>query len=258
MPILGEQILLRVYLLNTDHAGLSPTYERLVREARKNNLAGATVLKGILGFGSRGMAQPSDFSLSSPTPVIVEIVDAATRIEAFLNIILPAIVHRGMLTLERAGVMLYRRRDDRSPPSKPTLELLSGVSPLSTVPTLHGSLAMTTQETGCLLRIFIGESDRFEKRPLHEAIVRKARDLGLAGATVLRGAIGFGANSVLHTNKVVDLSTDLPIVIEIIDTDANIEKLLPHLEEMVHEGMITMEHVRIVLYRHNPADGTPG
>ena len=112
-------------------------------------------------------------------------------------------------------------------------------------------------EQGLLLRVFIGESDEREGKPLYEVIVHRAKELGLAGATVLRGSLGFGANSVLHTSKVLALSTDLPIVIELVDNEANIRKLLPELEQMVREGMITVESVRIVLYRHHQKDGAP-
>ena len=157
-----------------------------------------------------------------------------------------------MVTLERAGVMLYRHR--RQSPAGP-LTLLPTIAPLSTIPALtEGDPAMQNQQDGVLLRIFLGESDVHAGHPLYAAIVNEARRLGLAGATVLRGAMGFGANSVLHTTKVVELSTDLPIVIELVDREDNIAKLLPQLETMVQEGMITMEHVRVILYRHNPAD----
>jgi uncharacterized protein len=101
-----------------------------------------------------------------------------------------------------------------------------------------------------LLRIFIGESDHWHGAPLHEAIVRRARELGLAGATVLRGLAGFGAHSRLHTTKVLRLSEDLPIVVEIVDRAERIEELLPYLDEMVGEGMITQERVHIIAYRH--------
>ena len=113
---------------------------------------------------------------------------------------------------------------------------------------------MTINENGVLLRVFIGESDRFGKQPLFEAIVQKVRELGLGGATVLRGSEGFGANSVVHKTSLLEMSSDLPIVIEIVDTREKIDLLLPHLETMVQEGMITMEYVKIVMYRHNPAD----
>lgn len=101
-----------------------------------------------------------------------------------------------------------------------------------------------------LLRIFIGESDRWRGAPLYEAIVHKARELGLAGATVLRGLEGFGARSRIHTTRILRLSEDLPIVIEIVDRSERIATLLPHLDEMVGEGMMTLEKVHIVAYRH--------
>ena len=102
-----------------------------------------------------------------------------------------------------------------------------------------------------LLRIFIGESDRWEHRPLYEAIVLKARELHLAGATVLRGPMGFGANSRMHTANLLELSSDLPVVIEIVDSADKVENLLPFLDETVAEGLITIEGVRVLRYRHN-------
>lgn len=110
---------------------------------------------------------------------------------------------------------------------------------------------MKIPENGRLLRIFIGESDRWQHRPLYEAIVLKARELGLAGATVLRGPMGFGANSHLHTAKILRLSSDLPMVIEVVDTEEKIDRLLPHLDEMVKEGLVTLEDVRVLKYRAN-------
>ena len=115
---------------------------------------------------------------------------------------------------------------------------------------------MKVNEQGVLLRIFIGESDRYENKRLDEAIVGKARELGLAGATVLRGTEGFGAHSVVHRASLLDMSSDLPIVIEIVDAEDQIQRLLPSLEQMVREGMITMEHVMILLYREDSAAGS--
>ena len=102
---------------------------------------------------------------------------------------------------------------------------------------------------GELLRIFIGESDHWNGKPLFEAIVLRARELGLAGATVLRGLEGFGAHSRIHTSSILRLSQDLPIVVEIVDQRERIEAFLPILDEMVHEGMITVEKVRVIAYR---------
>lgn len=105
---------------------------------------------------------------------------------------------------------------------------------------------------GHLLRIFIGESDRHEGVPLYEWIVRKAREHGLAGATVLRGLGGFGAHSRLHTAKILRLSTDLPIVVEIVDTIGKIEAFLPVIDGAICEGLATLERVDIRFYRSGP------
>ena len=101
-----------------------------------------------------------------------------------------------------------------------------------------------------LLRVFVGESDHYGGKPLYEAIVQEARRRGMAGATVLRGLMGFGAHSRLHTAKVLRLSEDLPIVVEIVDTPEQIEELLPKLDEMIEEGLVTLERVRVITYRH--------
>lgn len=108
---------------------------------------------------------------------------------------------------------------------------------------------MTIPQRGYLLRVFIGESDKHKGRPLYEAIVLKARELKLAGATVLRGPMGFGKRSRLHTAKVLRLSEDLPMVIEIVDSRAKIEELLPHLDEMIGDGLVTLEPVRVIRYQ---------
>ena len=110
---------------------------------------------------------------------------------------------------------------------------------------------MKIEGEGQLLRIFVGESDRHEGQPLHEAIVRHAREAGIAGATVLRGLLGYGAHSRLHTASILRLSSDLPIIIEIVDKAERIQALLPQLDAMVGEGLITLEKVHIIAYRHS-------
>jgi uncharacterized protein len=108
---------------------------------------------------------------------------------------------------------------------------------------------MKIEGEGKLLRIFIGESDRWHGRPLYQAIVERVREEGLAGATVLRGIEGFGADSRLHTARLLRLSEDLPVVIEIVDSAERIEAILPALDEMVGEGMVTVERVDVIAYR---------
>jgi len=109
---------------------------------------------------------------------------------------------------------------------------------------------MKIEGQGQLLRIFIGESDRWEGKPLYEAVVLKAREAGLAGATVLRGMEGFGAKSRIHTARILRLSEDLPIIVEIVDSAEKIAAILPELDRMVGEGLITLENVRVIAYRH--------
>ena len=108
---------------------------------------------------------------------------------------------------------------------------------------------MNSPEDGYLLRIFIGESDRASHHPLYEVIVMKARESGLAGATVLRGVMGYGKHSILHTAKILRLSEDLPMVVEIVDSLEQVEKFLPLLDEMITDGMVTLERVRVIHYR---------
>jgi PII-like signaling protein len=99
-----------------------------------------------------------------------------------------------------------------------------------------------------LMRIFIGESDRWEHRALHMALVELFRREGLAGATVLRAVAGFGANSVVHSASILRLSADLPIVIEVVDTQAHLDRVLPEVERMMRGGLVTMERVRVIKY----------
>jgi PII-like signaling protein len=254
MSFQGEHVLLRAYLQSADRSPHTPTYERVVRAARSEGLAGATVLRGIMGFGARGLIKRSAWSLVQHVPVIVEIVDSAPRIVPFLEGPLKELMAGGMITLERAHVMLYRYTS-QGQPQKLCLGAL--VAPLSTLPPIQASGQMKINENGILLRVFVGDSDKFENKPLYEVVVQKVRELGLAGATVLRGTEGFGAHSVVHRASLVDMATDLPVVVEIVDTKEQIERLLPHLETMVHEGMITMEYVVVILYRHDAAAPSP-
>jgi len=110
---------------------------------------------------------------------------------------------------------------------------------------------MKLPDEGKLLRIYVGESDRLKGKSLYEAIVLKARELNLAGATVFRGIMGYGASSRIHSIKLLRLSEDLPVMIEIVDSEDKINKILPFLDETVKEGLITIEKVTIIKYRHN-------
>ena len=108
---------------------------------------------------------------------------------------------------------------------------------------------MHLSEDAVLLRIFIGESDRYQHRPLYEAIVLKARELDLAGATVLRGPMGFGKSSHLHTAKILRLSTDLPMIIEVVDSEDKVDAFLPVLDQMMGGGLVTIEKAKVIRYQ---------
>ena len=111
---------------------------------------------------------------------------------------------------------------------------------------------MKIPQEGSLLRAFIGESDIWHGRPLYEAIVLKARELHLAGTTVIRGVMGYGASSRLHTAKVLRLSEDLPVIVEIVDAREKLDQILPFLDEAVKDGLVTLERAEVIWYRANP------
>ena len=183
------------------------------------------------------------WTVSNALPVIVEVVDSEARIARLLKAVAPR-VHRGMVTLERAHVLYYR--GIAAPGAPVSMDVPSDTA-------LHAPQEITPMqipEEGVLLRIFIGESDIDARtgRPLYEALVHRAREMHLAGATVLRGPMGFGKHSRLHTSKLMELSRDLPIVIEIVDAEAKIQGFLPVVDESVREGLVTMEKVRVLKY----------
>jgi uncharacterized protein len=258
MALEGEQTLLRVHLRNTDRRGWfsPPAAEELVQRARAAGMAGATVLRGVFGLDVTGrLLETRVWSLVDHVPVVVEIVDGSRPVGRFLSVV-EQVVHEGLATLERAHVLVYRQNRAAAEKARMRLDLPGAVAPLSTLPSPEEFPVMKRSESGQLLRVFIGESDQWEGKPLYRAIVLKARELGLAGATVLRGPMGFGANSRLHTTKLLELSTDLPIVVELVDAADKIQNLLPFLDQAVAEGLITIEEVRILRYRPSVSPGS--
>jgi len=116
---------------------------------------------------------------------------------------------------------------------------------------------MKLQGTGLLVRIYLGESDRWQGRPLYQVIVELLRRSGLAGATVIRGIEGFGAKQHLHSTRILSLSEDLPLLIEAVDTEEKVRSILPQLDDLVGDGLITLEKVEVIAYRAAPP-GSPG
>lgn len=246
MRLDAEQVLCRFHLSTHVRHALSPLFEWIVQAARREGLQGATVLKGFYGLRPDGsVLKESSWSVSQDLPVIVEVVDDAAHVEALLRLVEPSLTE-GSITLERARVLLYRAGPNRAGRVHASE---------SVVATQHLSAAaevrtMQIPENGVLLRIFIGESDRDKdgRQPLYEAIVARAREAQLAGATVLRGPMGFGRHSRMHAAKLLELSTDLPIVVEIVDSEEKINGFLPVVDELVTEGLVTLEAVRVLKY----------
>lgn len=254
MKLAGEQVLLRVYLTSTDKVGWGPAAEVLVHAARRHGMAGATLLRGIFGLDLRGQVlQSRPWALVEHVPVIVECVDTAPAIGAFLSVV-ARLVPVGMATLERAHVLVYRERGMQAERTPSPLQVPARVPAAVGLPAQEDCPMMRVSEEGVLLRIFIGEADVWEGLPLYRALVLKARDLGMTGATVLRGGMGFGAHSRVHTNRLLELSTDLPIVVEIVESPDKVAAFLPELDRMVAEGLVTLEHVRVLRYRRDPEE----
>jgi uncharacterized protein len=246
MKVEAEQVLCRFHLSTSARHRDEPLYQWIVETARHDGLQGATVLKGIMGLRADGaILEEHRWAVSQDLPVVVEIVDGPRRIEGLLARTEPAVAD-GAITLERAHVVLYRGTADRPASATRPIDIIQSQKQSAA----WGITTMKLPEEGVLLRIFMGESDREPGtgRPLYEAIVYRAREAHLAGATVLRGPLGYGKNSIVHSAKLLELSTDLPIVIEIVDAEEKINAFLPIVDELVTEGMVTLEAVRILKY----------
>lgn len=255
MKLEAEQVLCRFHLLNLERHGSEPLYSWIVNTARKHDLQGATVLKGFMGLSPDGtIIMETPWALAQAAPVVVEIIDGPRHIEKLLVEVEPVFT-RGAITLERAHIVLYRASGAESRPK-------DSAARYDVVGTKGDTAAwevktMKIPENGVLLRIFVGESDREPERgiPLYEAIVRRASEAHLAGATVLKGPMGFGRHSRVHSATLLALSTDLPIVVEIVDAEDRIRSFLPVVDELVTEGLVTLEAVRVIKYVSPDAKG---
>jgi len=208
-------------------------YMALLDLFRHRGLAGATVTRGIAGYTGHGAVSSIDHvELASALPVRIEVTDSAEKIERVLADVYD-IVDKGLVEVQDTTVIKY-----------------AGDS---------GSVAATTQMRligkAKALQIHIGEDDTWEGAPLHEAIVTRARQLDIAGATVYRGILGYGAHKRIHKHKTLALSHDDPIMISVVDEEEKINKLLASLETMIRGGcMIAVSDVTVVKYEEHPSD----
>lgn len=246
MKLEAEQVLCRFHLTTRLRHRQEPLYQWIVETAHRENLQGATVLKGLTGLRPDGSVLAENaLAAVQDLPIVVEIVDGPRHIERLLAAVEPALVD-SMVTLERAHVVLYRAASDRGTATVARADVIAsqGNSQAWEVKT------MKPPQEGVLLRIFVGEGDRGPQGnvPVYEALVQRAREAHLAAVTVLKGPLGFGRHARVHTTKVLDLSTDLPVIVEIVDTEARIDAFLPVVDQCVTEGLVTLEAVRILRY----------
>lgn len=239
MGVAAEAVLLRVFIGEDDRHHGRPLCQAIVERARDAGLAGATVLPGPEGFGrSRYFRSELDIDAGSRLPMIVEIVDSEERIDGFLPAV-DEMVESGLVTLEKVRTIRYGRAATAPQPKAAATGRADAPPEDPTMDVPHEAV---------LLRIFTSIADRAGVEPLYQVIVKRAHDMRLAGATVLRGPLGFGHSAKLHEEHFLPLTQDSPIVIEIVDSEEKINAFLPVLDQLMESGLVTLEKARVLQY----------
>ena len=221
-----------VYVNTLQHYKSKPVYEAIVEFAHRHGCSGATVTKAVSGYGRSGKVHEAHlFSITEDVPMRVEVVDSEQKINALLPFIYD-MVDKGLIEVQDTQVIKHSTHKAQAEET-------------------HAMKHEKLEGRAKLLRIYIGEDDRWEDEPLHEAIVKKLRMMDIAGATVYRGLIGYGAQNRVHRTGFLGLSKDLPIMLSVIDTEEKIRGVLPVLDEMVDEGLIALSDVEIIKYTHS-------
>ena len=243
MELARDGVLLRVFAGEADREGGQSLYRAVIEAALEAGLAGATALRGPLSYGSRQLN--FEFNVDAPgnLPMVVEIIDSADKIEAFLPQ-LDSMIGSGLVTLEMVRMARLGRRTSGALEFSLGNEAPSAPSPGQ----LKEEAQMEVPHEAVLLRIFTGNDDRCGvEEPLYLAIVMKAREMHLAGATVLRGPLGFGHSRRLHKGRLL-ATDDRPVIIEICDAVEKINAFLPVLDGMMESGLVTIEKARVIQY----------
>ena len=241
--------LVRIYANANEKWHGQPLHRAIVEVARRGGLAGASVFPVELGFGTHRRVHDiaSDYS-SFEIPISIEIVDAAERAAGLLAE-LEALVGEGLVVVSSARVVVYAHGNeqaaDLSVADAPVAQNLARRFAGN-----EGSTEMKIEGDGKRVSVYVGSSDTWRGRNLAVAVVERCRELGMAGATVTRGVMGFGKHSVIHKSHLLGLSADLPEKIEVVDKAEEIDRLLPALVEMLGGGLILVEAVHVIHYRH--------
>jgi PII-like signaling protein len=221
-----------IYVNALQHHHGKPVYEVIVQFLHRHGCAGATVTRGVAGYGESGRVHEAHlFSLAEDVPMRIEVVESEQKINALLPWIYD-FVDKGLIEVQDTEIIKFTRHKLQAEEA-------------------HAMKHEKLEGKAKMLRIYIGEDDRWEGEPLHEAIVKKLRMMDIAGATVYRGLIGYGAQNRVHRSGFLGLSKDLPIMISIIDTEEKIRSVLPVLDQMVDEGLIALSDVEIIKYTHS-------
>ena len=246
-----EASLLRVYSKAIEKWHGVPLYRAIVEAARSRHLAGASVFPVELGYGShRQLHDITSEYASFDIPIVVEIVDAAERVAA-LAAELENMVSEGLVVVSPARVHRYTHGSEREKAGTPVLQANPPSHPRR-ISGEKGTIHMKIEGEGKRVTVYVGSADTWGGRNLAIAIVEQCREMGLAGATVSRGVMGFGKHSVIHKAHLLGLSDDLPEKIEVVDQPEEIERLLPVVDQMIGGGLIVVEDVHVVRYLHDP------
>ncbi len=245
MMLEGEEMLLRVYLRNTDKYGWSCAADTLVEQARRQGLAGATVLRGILGLGSAGeLLKSGRWSFVEHVPVLVELVDCWEAIASFLPAV-DRIAPDSLVTLRHGWVRYFRARRCIVAGAAEDEEVANRSATLSATVPPEAFTNMRLAEDGQLLRVFMRATETFQGEALYRAIVRRAWEMRLAWAAVLRGVMGYGVNNTLRTSRLFGRSSELPVVVDLVGRGRDIQHLLPFVDEAVDDGTAIVEDVTL-------------
>jgi PII-like signaling protein len=248
----GEATFLRLYTNSNEQWHGIPLYRAIVEEARNDHLGGLSVFPVELGYGARRRIhdRASEYS-SFEIPVSIEIVDSAERLVPFVAK-LETMVSEGLVVMSLADVIRYVHAAEVSDDLAVRPETSMGDPSRREQASNEDAPHMKIEGDAKRVTVYIGSADRCGGRNLAVAIVEKCREMGLAGATVSRGIMGFGKQSVIHKAHFLGLSDDLPEKIEVIDRPEEIERLLPVLDKMIGGGLIIVEDVRVLRYLHDP------
>lgn len=227
----GENSLLRIFIDESDKIMHKRTYEVLIESAREEGLAGCTVLSGLAGYGAgKQLHTPIDAEGAGRFAMIVETIDDPVRVAKFWEKIEPVLAGAASLvTEERIFVHHYGPGNGKQTGESIQMQNMAGEN--------------------VLLRVYLGESDKAGHEALYLDVVKRARKLGLAGCTAIRGVAGFGADSVIHENHAFRLSQDLPIVLEVVDTVEKVQTLLKEIRPLLKGALITESKVRVHQYQ---------